>query len=121
MPVLTAKSPHFTSGHSINANFLQGVLHFIQFGKFDGGFDLFHGLTPSNDDASTSKPGPTAAQHLIYQGNLAINDIGRGAMFSRYHCFFLPSQKGFSQTCLPQELGRELGHVRVSGKFRSSH
>jgi len=42
MPVLAAKSFHFTDGHVINANILQGILDFIQFGKLNNGFDLFH-------------------------------------------------------------------------------
>jgi hypothetical protein len=44
MPVLPAKSLHFTSGHPINADLPQGVLDFIQFGKGDYGFNFFHNL-----------------------------------------------------------------------------
>jgi hypothetical protein len=40
MPVLPAKSLHFTSGHPIYADFPQGVLDFIQFGKRDYGLNL---------------------------------------------------------------------------------
>jgi len=41
MPVLPAKSPYFTGGHLINANFLLGFLHLIQLEKWNGGFNHF--------------------------------------------------------------------------------
>jgi hypothetical protein len=42
MSVLPAKSFHFTDGHPIDAHLIEGVLHFVQFGKLDRGFNLFH-------------------------------------------------------------------------------
>jgi len=54
MSVLPAKALHFTNGHPINADLPQGVLDFIQFGKFDNRFNFFHTFSTVSFNHSTT-------------------------------------------------------------------
>jgi hypothetical protein len=81
MPVLPAKSFHLADGHLINANYFQGVLHLVQFGKWNCGFYLFHDQPLAVAMPCGNRSGPITLYRLIHQGFLAIMPNWGGQMF----------------------------------------
>ena len=43
---LAAVAAHFGDGHAVDADALQGFLHFFEFVRLDDGFDFLHGKRP---------------------------------------------------------------------------